>query len=159
MRSPAATESARTAAVPAAFERRASRARVLAGQSQTAGSVLRFAAGLYQVQARLAAAIAHRHVARSLSGRLEDDAPGFADCFGELLAFAAEHGPPALAEAARSREDDDAPEACAGLLEWWARRQTGTGHEAASYAELVLGTLAPARRQTGTGHEAAAQMP
>ena len=129
MRSRAAAESATAAAVPAAFERRASRARALAGESKTAGPVLGFAAGLYRAQARLAAAIAQRHVARSFSGRLEEDAPRFADGFGELLAFAVEHGPPALAEAARSRGDDDAPEACARLLEWWARRQTGTGHE------------------------------
>src|SRR5437773_716773 len=105
MRSPAAAEGATAAAVPAAFERRAARARLLAGESKSAGSVLRFAAGLYHAQARLAAAIVQRHVVRPLSGRLEEDAPRFADGFGELLAFAAEHGPPALAEAARSRRD------------------------------------------------------
>src|SRR5881397_3456778 len=102
MRSPAAAEGTTAATVPAAFERRAARARVLAGESKAAGLVLRFAAGLYQAQERLATAIAQRHLVRPLSGGLEEDAPRFADCFGELLAFAAEHGPPALAEAARS---------------------------------------------------------
>jgi formate dehydrogenase maturation protein FdhE len=110
--------------VETAFEKRAARAELLAGESVTAAEPLRFASGLYRVQGRLATAIESLHAERPLSGRLDEDADRFLDHCGSLLRFASEHGPPALVEAARERED--AAHARSRLLGWWiGDRETG----------------------------------
>lgn len=117
MRNPAAPRGP----VEAAFQRRASRAEALAGQTPAAAEPLRFAAGLYGAQARLASAVARLHAQRPLSGRLGEDIDRFLDEgeYGELLRFAAEHGPPVLAEEARSRGRADLSLARARVLVWW----------------------------------------
>jgi len=106
-------------AVESAFERRAARADLLAAGSLTAAEPLRFAGGLYRAQARLASAIESLPAEHPLTGELEVDAERFADRFGELLRFAAEHGPPLLAGEARARGAEDGSRRRAHLLEWW----------------------------------------
>jgi FdhE protein len=106
--------------VGAAFDRRAARADLLARGSPTAAEPLRFSAGLYRAQGALAEAITARHRRRGLSGRLEEDADQFADLVAEVGGFAAEHGPPALAQEARSRQEDDAGRTRARLLRFWS---------------------------------------
>lgn len=78
-----------------------------------------FAAGLYRVQGRLAAAIEALHAEHSLSGRLRDDADRFGDRLGDLLRFAADEGPPRLAAEAEVRAREEASLARSRLLVWW----------------------------------------
>ena len=65
MKNPAGPSAARQA-----FEGRAARAEMLAGASAPAEGPLRFAAGLYRAQARMAIALEHAHAERPLCGRL-----------------------------------------------------------------------------------------
>jgi FdhE protein len=105
---------------PAAFERRASRAEALAGGSPAAADVLRFAAGLYRVQARAAAELQQSHAVRPFSGRLEEDGPRVLPSAAALWAYAAGQGPAALAEQARARAADDEAVGLSRLLAWWS---------------------------------------
>ena len=102
----------------AAFERRAGRAEALAGGRTAAAEPLRFAAGLYRAQGRLAAASRRLHAQRPLRGRLDDDV-------GPLRRRRRRHrcaspprkGPPVLAAEARVREPDEpGPRPARGLL-------------------------------------------
>ena len=103
----------------AAFERRAVRAEMLATGSPVAAPMLRFAAGLYRVQGRTAADLQRAHASRPWSGRLEEDGPRLVPWGAGLLAYAAEHGPPALAEQASARAAGDTEAALSELLAWW----------------------------------------
>ena len=107
-------------AVEAAFERRAARADVLAGEQQAADAPLRFAAGLYRVQGRLAAAVESARGDRPLSGRLETDLERFEPGLAEALRFAAESGPAALAAEARTRGEEGSSAARSRLLAFWS---------------------------------------
>jgi FdhE protein len=111
--------------VEAAFERRAARGDVLARESVTAAEPLRFAAGLYRMQGRLATAIESLQAEDPLSGRLDTDADRFVDRLGELLRFAGEQGPRFLAEMARAREREDHSQARSRLLGWWCGDRGG----------------------------------
>ena len=106
--------------VEAAFERRAARAEALAGEARTAAEPLRFAAGLYRVQGRLAATVESAHAGRPLCGRLETDLGSFQHGLAEALRFAAESGPLALADEARDRGRDETSAARARLLVFWS---------------------------------------
>jgi hypothetical protein len=101
--------SSASAAVAAAFERRAARAELLARESPTAREPLAFARGLYLVQGALAAAVERAHAARPLAGSPERDlgGRGLGKELAALLHFAAEHGPEALARQARERAAED----------------------------------------------------
>jgi FdhE protein len=112
-------------AVEHAFERRAARAELLARGSVSAAEPLHFAAGLYRVQGRLATAIESGHAERPLSGRLAEDVEGFRGRLVELLRFAAEQGPPALAGQAGLREREATVQARSQLLEWWSGGHDG----------------------------------
>ena len=101
----------------AALERRAARAEDLAAASWTGAGPLCFAAALYRTQARLAASALH--LEPPLSGRLEADLDRLLDGLHDLLGFAAEHGPAALAEHARARAREPPADARARLLAWW----------------------------------------
>lgn len=96
------------------------RAEGLAGTSASAADPLRFAAGLYRVQGRLAAAVAALHAREPLRGRLDDDLDRFGDSLGEVLRFAANDGPPGLAAEARVRAGEEWPQARARLVMWWS---------------------------------------
>ena len=104
----------------AAFARRAARAESLAVGARTAAEPLRFAAGLYRVQGYLAATVQSAHARRPLLGRLETDLDRFQHGLVEVLRFAAESGPAALAEEARARVRDEAPATRARLLVFWS---------------------------------------
>jgi FdhE protein len=108
-----------------AFERRAARADALARVSVTAAEPLRFAAGLYRAQGRLAAALEALHAERPLSGRLRDDAGRFGDHLGELLRFAAAQGPPGLAAEAEARAREETSLVQLRLLAWWSGELAG----------------------------------
>ena len=142
--------------VAAAFERRAERAQLLAADAVAAGEPLRFAAGLYQAQARLAAAVESLHGRRALTGRLNDDVAGLAAASADLLRFAAENGPGALAASARDRSGEGEAVLGSRLIAFWNADRT-TEPDYLSRALLrpyveVLATLgvAPERtRRTG----------
>jgi formate dehydrogenase maturation protein FdhE len=101
------------------FERRAARAELLAGQAPAAEDPLRFAAGLYRAQGRVAAAIASAHADEALSGHLAEDAGRFGDQVSVILRYAAESGPPELSAEARSRQEDLPSTARTRLLVYW----------------------------------------
>jgi formate dehydrogenase maturation protein FdhE len=138
--------------VEAAFERRAGRAEALAGASAAAEGPLRFAAGLYRAQGRLVPVIERLHGERPLTGRLGEDVERLVRGSDDLLRFASEHGPPALAGQARARGGEDRSVACARLVAWWDGGR-GSGEDYLSRALLrpyveVLARLgvAPDRR-------------
>jgi Protein involved in formate dehydrogenase formation len=105
--------------VAAALERCAARAEFLAASSSTAADPLRFAAGLYRAQGRLATAVAALHAEQPLTGLLSSDVDRLLDRLGDLLGFAAVHGPARLAERARARAREAPPFARSHLLAWW----------------------------------------
>jgi formate dehydrogenase accessory protein FdhE len=115
--SPAGTSVRETASE---FERRAARADLLAGQTPTAQEFLKFAAGLFRVQARMAEAIEVLHAERSFSGHLGEEADRFLDEASAILRYAAEAGPEALAGDARARQKDLASTARDRLLVYWS---------------------------------------
>jgi FdhE protein len=112
------------AAVAAAFQRRAERARFLAALSPTAAEPLRFAAGLYDAQAGLAAALGAPQGGSGLSGRLQEDLPGLVGASFDLLGFAAEQGPAGLAAAARERRQDSEADLGSRLFAFWSAERT-----------------------------------
>jgi formate dehydrogenase maturation protein FdhE len=124
------------ASVPASaeLERRAARARLLAGESPKAGDPLRFAAGLYAAQARAAEAIDAAHAKRPLSGRLAEDCDRFEVESREILRYVSESGPAPLAGLATSRRGDSAADASARLLVYWS----GDGTENGGYLSRAI---------------------
>ncbi len=113
------SRSASKGQVESAFERRAERAELLGAESTSAAAPLRFAAGLYRVQGAIAGALESRHASRPLTGSLARDAEIVLPQLPRLLRYAVEAGPPALAEQARSRSEDDALAARSRLLVYW----------------------------------------
>jgi hypothetical protein len=81
---------------------------------------LRFAAGLYRVQGRMAGALEAAHAEDPLTGRLDENAGRLADQIPSLLRYAAESGPQALSEDARARQKDLPATARTRLLVYWA---------------------------------------
>ena len=81
---------------------------------------LRFAAGLYRIQGRVAGALEAAHAEEPLTGHLDEDAERFADQIPSLLRYALENGPQALAEDARTRKEDLPSTARTRLLVYWA---------------------------------------
>ncbi|MEX1246034.1 MAG: formate dehydrogenase accessory protein FdhE [Thermoanaerobaculia bacterium] len=116
MKIPAAAD---RSVVESSFERRAARAELLASEASAAEAPLRFAAGLYRVQARIAARIEAIHAAEPLSGHLDLDLARLLGPAGEVIRFAATEGPALLAAAARAREADDEATARTRLLVFW----------------------------------------
>src|SRR5262245_33060591 len=111
----------RDSSVSGAFERRAARADLLA-ESSTGAAVLAFAAGLYRVQGKVAAALA----GRTLGGALERDLADHRALRDELEAirrYAEASGPPGLrAEAEACRDIDALGER---LIAWWRGPRAG----------------------------------
>jgi FdhE protein len=143
--------------VVAAFEERAGRAEALAGQSPAAAEPLRFAAGLYGAQARMAAALERIHEGRPLSGRLAEDVARLAGEMSGLLRFAADHGPSALAAEARSRVAEPAPVMGTRLLAWWDGGRTSSEDYLSRallrpYVEVLASRRVPPDRLHPPGH-------
>jgi formate dehydrogenase maturation protein FdhE len=146
VKSPAAPDAS---GVAAELERRAARAELLAGISAAAEEPLRFAAGLYRAQSRVAERLGAAHAEEPLSGRLADDAERVAAGIPAILRYAAECGPPALAEAARARQGDLPATGETRLLVYW---QGGAPEDYLSravlrpYVELLRALLVPPDR-------------
>jgi FdhE protein len=109
----------RTLDPAAAFETRAARASALVSAAPVAAEPLAFAAGLFRLQGRLAAAVLARHEDSPFAGT-PASFPRVLDLLGPLLTFAAEKGPPELAEVARGRRTDDEKTALARLDVYWS---------------------------------------
>jgi FdhE protein len=108
------------------FEKRGARAELLAGSSPSVAGPLVFAAKLFRLQGRLAAAVSARHGETPLSGSSRD-LPGLVDLLPPLLSFAASDGPPELAEVARARASDDVETAVARLRVYWEGEREAQG--------------------------------
>jgi formate dehydrogenase maturation protein FdhE len=148
---------ARTRMVAASFERRADRARILARDAVAAPEPLRFAAGLYRVQGRLAATLEAVHGRRGLTGRLTEDLAGLVAESGELLRFAAEHGPPGLAATALARTREAESVLGSRLVVFWgADRATATDYLSRAllrpYVEVLARHDLTPDRPLRTGH-------
>ncbi len=132
----------RETSVAQAFERRAARADLLAGGSINAAA-LEFAAGLYRVQAQVAAALATPGIA--LTGAIEADLAAFRAALDAVVRYAGEAGPPGL----RAEVDGYAGQGAARLIAWWRGSRSGrTDYLARAllrpYAEtLVAGGVVP----------------
>jgi FdhE protein len=101
------------------FERRAARAELLLRDAPSAEEPLRFAAGLYRVQGRIAAAIEASHGQDPLSGHLDEDSERFLDRISSVMRYAAEEGPQVLSEEAQARQKDLASTARTRLQVYW----------------------------------------
>ena len=108
------------------FERRAARAELLAGQTEVAREPLQFAAGLYRVQGRIAAALGAAHGQDAWSGHLEEDVDRFLDQVSWILRYAAEEGPEALAGEARARQQDLPSTSRSRLIVYWSGDRPST---------------------------------
>jgi FdhE protein len=95
---------------------------------------LRFAAGLYAVQARAADAIDDAHARRPLTGRLVEDAERFENEAREILRQVSRTGPAPLAESASSRLRDSSADAAARLRVYWQ----GDGTENGGYLSRAI---------------------
>jgi len=89
------------------------------GVAPVVAEPLTFAAKLFRLQGRVAAAVAARHVDAPLTGG-PADFPRLLDLLDPLLDFAANDGPPELAEAARARQADEPDTALARLGVYWS---------------------------------------
>jgi formate dehydrogenase maturation protein FdhE len=123
VKKPAAASSSKTVSE---FERRAARAELVLREAPTAEEPLRFAAGLYRVQARAAAAIETSHADNPLTGHLDDDADRLLSAASSVVRYAAEEGPEALSQEARGRQTDLPSTARARLLVYWAGDRSST---------------------------------
>jgi FdhE protein len=101
-----------------AFEKRAARATALVASAPAVAEPLVFAAKLFRLQGRLAAAAASRHEEAPFSGGA-GDLPRIVDLLAPLLAFAAADGPSELAEDAEARVKDDPTTAASRLRVYW----------------------------------------
>jgi len=149
------TRPAPEARVETAFARRAARAELLAAGSEAAREPLRFAAALFRVQGRLAAAFAAE--GGPWSGRLEEDADRVGRGREALLRFAAESGPPGLAQAARDRRREDPSHEYSRLLAFWqgdpqSRDDYLSRGLLRPYVEVLAGLAIPPDRPHPPGH-------
>jgi formate dehydrogenase accessory protein FdhE len=107
------------------FERRAARAELIARATPAAEQPLRFAAGLYRVQGRIAAALEAAHGEEPLTGHLDGDWDRLVG-LSSVMRYAVEEGPEALAEQALARERDLPSTARTRLLVYWAGDHSST---------------------------------
>jgi len=110
--------------VETAFEGRARRAELLAGESASTSAVapLRFAGGLYRVQGAIAGAIQAQSATRPLTGSLARDADVVLREAPRLFQYVRESAPEALAKEALARNKDDASVARSRILVYWGTK-------------------------------------
>ena len=142
--------------VSEAFEKRASRAEALSASAPAVAEPLVFAAKLFRLQSRLAAAVASRHEEAPFSGTAVD-IPRIVDLLAPLLAFAAADGPPELAEAAAGRAKDDPAAAVSRLRVYWeGEREAQDDYLSRAFlrpfAEVLAGAGIAAERPRHEGH-------
>jgi formate dehydrogenase maturation protein FdhE len=127
----------RDSTVADTLERRAARAQLLAEGSINAAA-LTFAAGLYRVQAEVAAALASQG---PLSGSIEEDLPAFRRKLDAIVRYAGEHGPPGL----RAHVEVYRNEGPIRLITWWRDARAGrTDYLARALLRPYAETLAAA---------------
>jgi Protein involved in formate dehydrogenase formation len=97
---------------------------LLAREAPSAEEPLLFAAGLYRVGGRAAAAVEAAHAEEALTGRLEADSERLIGSTASILRYAAESGPEVLSEEARGRQKDPPSTARTRLLVFWAGDRT-----------------------------------
>ena len=102
------------------------RAESLSSHAPAAEAPLRFAAGLYRVQAQIAEAIEITHGEAPLRGHLNEDAERLLPRLSAILDYAAREGPALLAEEARKRQSDLPATARTRLLVYWAGDRPST---------------------------------
>jgi formate dehydrogenase maturation protein FdhE len=132
VKSPAAK---RASAVGSEFERRAARAEALARDSPAAAEPLRFAAGLYRAQGRVAAELDAAHSEDPFTGHADRDADRIREKAEPVVRFAADSGPERLSGEARARLEDSAATARTRLLVYWSGDR-GAGEDYLSRAIL-----------------------
>ncbi|MDL2718161.1 MAG: formate dehydrogenase accessory protein FdhE [Acidobacteriota bacterium] len=146
-----------TAADPAGvFEKRAARATALLDSAPAVAEPLAFAAGLFQLQGRLAAAVFARHGDLPFTGT-PADFPRLLDLQASLLSFAAEKGPPELADAAIARQTEEPGTALSRLTVYWsgereAREDYLSRAFLRPYAEVLARAGVAAERPRHEGH-------
>jgi len=109
----------------ASYDERRARALRLADSYAAVAGPLRFAAGLFRLQARIARALAEAHAVRPLSGHPDRDSDRFLGLGEGLLTFTESEGPPELAEIARARRADEPDTARSRLLLYWGGEREG----------------------------------
>lgn len=117
MKKPAAASASK---IVSEFDRRAARAELLAREAPAAEDPLRFAAGLYRVQSRVAGGIEAADSEEPFTGKADDDADRLLDAVSSVIRYAAEEGPDLLSEQARARQKDLPSTARTRLLVYWA---------------------------------------
>jgi FdhE protein len=137
------------------YDARQARALRLADAYDAVAAPLRFAAGLFRIQDRIARAFADAGN-EPLTGQLDRDGARLLGLAEELFAFAETEGPPELAEIARARRADEPETARSRLLLYWAgERETADDFLSRAllrpYVETLAGAgIAPDRpRQEG----------
>jgi formate dehydrogenase maturation protein FdhE len=115
---------ARVAKVAGEFERRASRAELLARDAPSAAEILLFAAGLYRIQARASERLEASHASNPLSGHLNEDAESIHGYSAWILRYAAEEGPEELAGQASARQQDLPSTSQSRLQVFWSGGQS-----------------------------------
>jgi formate dehydrogenase maturation protein FdhE len=117
-----------------AFDRRSHRAELLVKESESARDPLRFAAGLYQAQGRMAGELESSHASSPLTGSLANDAERLVRAAPRLLRYAVESGPEALSNQARARMLDEPSVVRSRLLVYW----TDDSHAREDYFSRAL---------------------
>jgi FdhE protein len=108
------------------FEKRGARAELLASSSVAVAEPLLFAAKLFRLQGRIAAAVSARGDEKPFTGSASD-LPGLVDLLPPLLSFARSDGPPELAEVAAARASDDPETAATRLCVYWGGEREAQG--------------------------------
>jgi FdhE protein len=131
----------------AGLEAGRARAEKLARDCPPARELLRFAAGLLHAQAGAAGELSDLHAARPLAGHLAQDLERVLGPLCAVPRFAAEQGPPPLAEAARDRLAEGEHMARARLRVCWDGNRDYLGRAMLRpYAEVLRAhALAPGR--------------
>jgi len=117
VKKPAAAE---TAAAAQGFERRADRARLLAGDSPAAADALRFAAALFGAQGEAAAALEAKQSDSPLTASLAQDLDRLEGPVRSIYRAIAARGPEALGAEAAEREGEDPSVLRSRLSVYWA---------------------------------------
>jgi FdhE protein len=144
-----------SAAAP--FDKRADRAELLAREYAAVAEPLRFAAALFRLQARFAAALTARHRDQPLAGNPGVDFHRLADLLPRLLTLASSDGPPELGEEADARATDVPETAKARLLVYWEGAADAAGDYLSRallrpYTETLAGAGVAPERLHREGH-------
>jgi FdhE protein len=114
--------------IAADFGRRAARAELLSREAPAAEGPLRFAAGLYRIQGRVAEEIETADAEAPFTGRLEADVERLGPGIASVIRYTSEEGPEGRSAQARERQTDLPSTARTRLLVYW--REDSSSREA-----------------------------